>query len=228
MNEDLHPLRDTELDWAVDRLADRRDVLRPCAPVYWAPAEDARERHLAFLTRAVLDAGALAFRTPDSVLIAVPSRGEWIVDDAAVDDWDGDGEALWGELVANARGEKVRFVCPAPEEDRLAFALRHGLRVVESWWHLEVPIVNEATTMAATQVGTQRARIEVAPPVYNPGGPILFLTDPDAETLAAAPDAAVELGCPLVVVAQTDEAVATALADAGYVHHVDFAEGVLA
>lgn len=230
MTSDLHPLRDTDIEWAVDRLERRRAGLRPCAPLFWKAADDARERHIDFLRQLVILAGAIAYRTDDSVLIAARSRGQWVLDDVAVDEdaWGSDGEALWQAFASHAHGEKVRMLCPVPEVARLAFARAKGLEVVESWWHLEVPVTNEPTPMAATTIADARAQIVIAPPVYNPGGPILFLTDPSSEALAAAPAAAVELGCPLVVVAQSRPELADELTAAGFRRQTDFCEGVVA
>ena len=73
------------------------------------------------------------------------------------------------------------------------------------------------------------ARLVPAPPVYEPGGPILFLTDVQ-EPQAALVDAvrrASMLGSPVVVVSQPsgDGSVAKKLEAHGFRRHCDFLDG---
>lgn len=70
-----------------------------------------------------------------------------------------------------------------------------------------------------------------APPIYSPGGPILFLpsTSDSAIALPAARGAAPVLGCAAIVVNQPsgDVGLGESLADAGFRRHCDYFTGVL-
>lgn len=217
----------SDLDWAAGRLARRRAALVPFAPVFWRPSVDAEQRHREFLT-SLLENGAVGFRTDDDLVLAHPRGDGWVVDDAAVaaDRWESAGRALWEATSGEVSGP-VRWVCPVPEPARLAFVRRQGFEVVESWWHHDT-----AGPLAAPHpdpdISGAHARLVPAPPVYAPGGPILFLTrvaDPAAALVDARARAA-GLGAPVVVVGQqSGEAhLVSALESAGFVRHCDFLE----
>lgn len=165
------------------------------------------------------------------MLIATQARRGWVVDDAAVPDgdWDVTGRSLWDAFATHDACQHVRFVCPTPEPERRRFAESVGLRLTESWWHLEVPAVMEPGPGQSPQVVAAAARTVPAPPVYDPGGPILFVQHISnvAAALPSAREQAERLGCPLVVVAQPHDAVELApdLAAAGFRRHCDFFEG---
>lgn len=136
-----------------------------------------------------------------------------------------------GALVAHDPGAEVRFVCPVPEPDRAGFAESAGLELTESWWHIEVPLSGQPGPGRDPQVPGATALVLPAPPVYDPGGPILFLPSiTDASTALPAASAEAEvLACPLVVVAApaSDHALALALDAEGYIRHCDFYTGAL-
>jgi hypothetical protein len=223
-----------DLDWAVAVLARRRAALVPYAPVYWRPASGAADLHRTHLRHVIAEAGGLGFRTDDALLVAVPGRRGWTIDDAAVPDggWDSVGRRLWAAFASQVEGDAVRFVCPVPETDRLHFAVRLGLEVVESWWHLEIPLTAGRAAARDPKVsGATAVRVQ-APPVYDPGGEIQFLrqvSDP-ARALASAQHNAAAQGNPLVVVSQMvgDAALVEALEASGFRRHCDFVQGRLA
>jgi hypothetical protein len=220
-----------DVEWIVERLADRRRSLAAFAPTYWRPASDARLRHREFLRFLLGDGGAVGFRTDDSVVLAQPRAHGWLVDDAAVADaeWESEGAELWDALRSKISGS-LRWVCPVPERERLDFVGRSGFELVESWWHRDI----EAESTSGNDGGVVRvvgavARLVPAPPVYEPGGPILFLTDvqkPD-EALGDAVGKASVLGSPVVVVSQPagDGSLAKRLEAHGFGRHCDFLDG---
>ncbi len=69
------------------------------------------------------------------------------------------------------------------------------------------------------------------PPVYDPGGPVLVVPSVNdaGTTLAAAADAAPELGCPAIVVVHVagDDDLARALSGAGFRRHCDYFTGAV-
>jgi hypothetical protein len=200
--------------------------LVPFAPVYWRPAPDAAERHREFLIH-LLDHGAVGFRTDADLILAQPLGQGWVIDDAAVDDdaWDVAGRALWQAISAALTGP-VRWVCPVPEPARVRFAQAQGFETVESWWHWNVPWPLATASDPDPTVTGASARLVPAPPVYAPGGPVLFLTGVEntRTALADAMQIAPGLGSPVVVVSQPsgEEALAFELEAAGFVRHCDF------
>ena len=198
------------------------------APVFWRPSADASTRHRAFLDHLLTEAGAHGFRTDAAVLIAAPRVQGWLVDDMHVPgpDWSGaDGGALWNALDGVAHGAPVRFVCPVPEKSRADFAQAAGLTVAETWWLRELPD-GPGGGEAGVEVdlsGTAAVTV-AAPPVYDPGGPVLFIPAlADATTgLSAAVSSAPDLGCRAIVVSQVagDVAVAQTLSKARFRRHL--------
>jgi hypothetical protein len=222
-----------DVDWIVHRLAVRRRALRPHAPVYWRPAADAASRHRDYLRFLLGDGGAIGFRTSSDLILAQPSGPGWLVDDAAVDEdrWSIEGAELWGAIRQELHGY-TRWVCPVPEVARREFVLSHDFKLTESWWHRDVTgELSVVQADALVDVSGASARLVAAPPVYSPGGPILFLTHPADPALALqeALSKAPSLGSPVVVVSQPpeDSALAAALEARGFTRHCDFMERLL-
>lgn len=221
-----------DLDWVVERLAVRRAGLVPFAPVYWRPGRDAAEVHRRFL-ESTLDQDGVGFRTDDAVMIAAPGRGIWTVDDAAVGDgqWAGCGQLLWNAVCGGIGGGQLRFVCPTPEVERRRFAEDQGLRLRTSWWQATVDPTWPARSDGRPDVDGATATLVPAPPIYDPGGPILFLSNVlDAKrALLTAREEAARLGAPIVVVDQpaTDDALSAALSGTGFYCHCDFLTGTV-
>ena len=217
-----------DVGWAVRVLAERRDALRPFAPVYWRQAADSKRQHADFMAYVLGDGGGFGFRSDDGLMVATPARVGWTVDDAWVppDTWDSDGLDLWRATTSRIAGEQVRFVCPVPEAERREFALERGLDLATSWWHLDVTAVSPGSGVPS--LDRADVRLVDAPPIYDPGGPITFVTAvTDHAALVAAPGEARLCGSPLVVVDQpaADEALARALDEGGYRRHCDFLDG---
>ena len=226
-------LQPDDVDWIVDRLDDRRERLVAYAPAYWRPAPDAKLRHRIFIEYLLAEAGAVGLRCNDGLLLSQPRGSGWLVDDAVVaeDKWEADGAELWAALVDSVSGP-MRWVCPASEPQRRAFVTARGFDLAESWWHREVDVPVTAVDVAEqVNVVGASARLVQAPPVYAPGGPILFLTAVSRRhvALGSAVTQAPRLGSPVIVVSQSpgDSELATELTAAGFTHHCDFLEGVV-
>jgi hypothetical protein len=222
-----------DLDWIVERLAARRSALTPHAPVYWRPAPDSEARHREYLQLLLGDGGAIGFRTSTGLILAQPRGPGWLVDDATVADghWPSDGAQLWEALRPELHGP-TRWVCPVPEGSRREFIESQDFVLAESWWHRDV--TGELSTIApdrAVSVDGASARLVSAPPVYSPGGPVLFLTDVRDPALALEEGViqARSLGSPVVVVSQPPEAGALVgeLEAHGFTRHCDFMERLL-
>ncbi|ASR35613.1 hypothetical protein BAY61_12085 [Prauserella marina] len=228
MTEHVRELTTADLGWAVETLRRYRDLLVPGAPLLWRPAADADEQHHAFLTRVIGEDGGRGFRTAHALLIASASPRGWIVDDAAVPagEWPTTGRALWSALAATAAGDAVRFVCPVPDTERRRFADGLGLTLATSWWHKEIPGGTEHDEHTP-HVDGATARLVPAPPIYAPGGPVLFLTSVTEPATALASADTAECGAALVVVDQpfADTSSSMVLTEAGFRRHCDFLEG---
>lgn len=220
-----------DLDWLVERLDARRRALTPFAPVYWRPAPDARTRHRDYLAFLLSEGGAVGFRTDDDLIVAQPRGLGWLIDDAAVadDKWDSDALQLWEALRSEVAGS-MRWTCPVPERARLDFAESRGFRRTESWWHHHTS--GELSTVdgdGLVHVAGASARLVPAPPVYAPGGPILFLTDvrDPASALGQALSTSRRCGSPVVVVSQpaADSTLGEQLEAHDFTRHCDFLDG---
>lgn len=222
-----------DLDWAVEQLARRRARLAPHAPLYWRPARDAEATHRRFLDSA-LGGGGIGFRTDDALMIATPGRSRgWTLDDVVVDDgdWDDTGTQLWDALRRDIAGSSIRFVCPTPEPGRARFAREQGLCSQASWWQLVVERVRAPLDGPDPQVDGATSALVPAPPIYDPGGAILFLTgvtDP-YRALPSAEAQAQRLGSPIIVVEQpaSDTELASRLDEAHFYRHCDFFTGTV-
>ena len=165
-----------DLDWVVD-VADRRGEQRQSfAPRFWRRAPDARRTRERFLGSLIADPAVPALRTDHAFAFGARAgerrAGPLLVDDAAVESpeqWATEGAALLRRL---AGGRRLRFVCPVPEPERAALAVRLGLTCREAWWHRDLP---EPVGSPAT--ATAPVRLVPAPPVYAPGGPVLLVTE---------------------------------------------------
>lgn len=230
--EKARALTERDLDWAVEVLGRRRARLAPHAPVYWRPAIDAAERHRQFMSYVVGEGGGFGFRTDDSVIISSPGGSGWTIDDAWVspDQWPEEGLLLWDSTLAQTGPDPLRFVCPTFEPERAAFAADRGLSLASSWWHLEVrrtgaAVADGEASVAQPHLDGATTVLVSAPPVYDPGGPILFLRDVhDRAAVTSASAEADRLECPVVVVDQPAGAddLGGVLAENGYLRHCDF------
>lgn len=228
------PATSADLDWIVCVLTRRREPLVEYAPIFWRAAPDAGASHRAFIEYLLTEAGARAYRTTASVLIAAPRGDGWLIDDAFVEGehWaSGDGRDLWDVFDADCHGSQVRFVCPTYEHDRAEYAQAVGLAVTESWWLMELPSSGGGEPGVDVPLPGADAITVGAPPVYAPPGPILFLPAPtDVGTaLSAAAAKAPELGCAAIVVNQRagDHDLANSLTSAGFRRHCDYYTGIV-
>lgn len=221
-----------DLDWVVAALGRRRARLVPFGPIFWRPAPDAASLHRNYLGSQLTDGGALAYRTEDSVLMAVPRGDGWLVDDAYVPDEDSNtSRELWNAFDAECHGARVRLVCPVYEEHRAEFARAVGLTVAETWWLRELPDSTGCPGGVRVPLAEVDAITVAAPSIYDPGGAVLLLPDapPIDEVIRAAVDRAFELGCPAVVVNQRadDADLARVLEGEGLRRHCDYLEGIV-
>ncbi|WP_341927140.1 hypothetical protein [Nocardioides psychrotolerans] len=219
---DVRPLTQADLDWAVDLTRTRRERLEGHAPRFWRAAADATERHRAFLSHLIDDAATLSVRSEHGFLIGMNPGPYLLVDDMAVEPaehWASEGVALLRH--ASALGP-IRFVVPGFESERLDAALDLGLEPDDIWWHRDLePFtgLNVVSEDKSVSVEGAEGRLVPAPPVYDPGGPVLLVTSVvSPEALRRVEQSAARRGARVSVVPQppADTALATLLNHAGY------------
>jgi hypothetical protein len=231
VSTDVRPLTADDLDWAVETTRARRELLAAHAPRFWRPAADAAERHRAFLAHLVADPDALTLRTDHAYAVALGDASRRVVDDMVVADgaWAADGVALLRAVAATTG--TLRLVVPVAERDRRETAEAVGLAPVETWWHRDLPLVQvrrEGGKVRLTTAGAQ-GHLVPAPPVYDPGGSVLLVTDVDtAGALDAIEADAAERGATVSVVSQRADDLMRELVvvEAGYVRTTVFFETV--
>lgn len=230
MTEGVRPMAEGDVDWVVDLARQRRESLVPHAPRFWRPAADATARHRAFLADLVADRDVLSVRSQHGFLIALRQGPRWLVDDAVVTprgDWADDGVRLLRH--AQEQGGPLRFVVPVFEADRMAAGRSVGLAPVEHWWHRDLapPATAAAGADPLVVVDGARGRLVTAPPVYDPGGPVLLVTEAAGiDSLGRIESEASTRGAAVSVVSQEpdDERLAALLTEAGYVLTTAFCE----
>jgi hypothetical protein len=225
----VRPLVADDLDWVVDLAARRGEERQSVAPRFWRRAPDARHVHARYLGSLIEDPAVPAMRTDHVFAFGVHRPGILLVDDMAADRadrWATEGAALLRRLVGERR---VRFVCPVHEPDRAVLAVELGLRCAETWWHrdlVEPPAVLQ--TDESLQVRGAQGRLVGAPPVYAPGGPVLFVTElSDRRALIEMEQQGASRGAAVSVVTQAPEdgVREELLLAAGYRRTCDFYEG---
>jgi hypothetical protein len=225
----VRPLSADDLEWVVESARTRREQLAVHAPRFWRPASDATARHRAFLTHLVADPATLTMRTDHGFVVAVGDASRRVVDDLVVADeaWPDEGAALLRHVLAATA--TVRVVVPVHEERRRTTVASLGLVPTETWWHRDLPLVQvrgDGGRVELTTVGAS-GRLVPAPPVYNPGGSILLVTEvASAEALAALEGEAAERGATVAVVTQRAEDLMRELitVESGYVRTTTFFE----
>ncbi len=185
---DLH-----EVAWAAELMASRREVYATYSPVFWRPRRGVTDRHAAFLGRQLQSPDSVALRTDHGFIIGQLREDEGFVDDFAIDvdgSWADDGRELlqeaWDQLAVRGAGA-MRVVSAQADEPKVEMLIAVGLRLVEQWWVKPVEAIDAAGVSPGRIEGTGFSGIlGPAPPVYEPGGPVLL-----ADRIAAGADLSV-------------------------------------
>ena len=207
--------------WAAGLMERRRQVYAGYSPVFWRPRPGVTSLHARFLGRQIAAPGYVALRTEHGFLIGQRRDQEGFVDDFAVDEtasWDDDGAALlraaWRRWEPDGVGA-VRVVTAHADEAKCAMLAALSLDLAEQWWVRELEPAGEGgpagegdparsvspASPARPITGTGFAgRLVPAPPVYDPGGPLLDVCGlADDADLAGVEREAAGLGAVLLV-----------------------------
>jgi hypothetical protein len=184
--------------WAAGLMERRRQVYAGYSPVFWRPRPGVTGLHARFLGRQLTLPGYLALRTEHGFLIGQRRDQEAFVDDFAVDEtarWDADGAALllaaWRRWEADGL-DAVRVVTAHADEDKCAMLSALSLGLAEQWWVRELEGIPAGQFIPAGPVTGSgfSGLLGPAPPVYDPGGPVLLVSDLAASADVASTDVA--------------------------------------
>lgn len=196
-----------DVGWAALVMDQRRQLYARYSPVFWRPARDAIGVHARFLARQIAAPHVIALRTDDGFLIAELRGPEVFIDDFAVAgerSWPADGAwllaAAW-EQAAAAGAITARVVAAAADVPKVAMLAGAGLALVSQWWVKPVTPGGPPARTGRVQGTGSVGRLGPAPPVYDPGGPVLLADDPPrTASLAAVEGDAAAMGAVLAIV----------------------------
>ena len=169
--------------WMAELMARRRAEYEIYSPTFWRRAVEVDDLHAAFLRRTVGQPQNIAIRGERGFITAVPRAGQFYADDFALDGgatWEVDGRTLvlaaWTE--AKRRGATaLRVVTAARDVPKVAMLTNAGMVVSERWWVRTLDADPPGTVYEGTVSGDGfTAVLSAAPPVYNPGGPVVLIT----------------------------------------------------
>jgi hypothetical protein len=193
--------------WAAALMERRREVYASYSPVFWRPARGVTAAHAAFLGGKVSKGRVVGRRTDRGFIIGEVRGSEGFVDDFGVEadvDWVEDGVALlcsvW-PILAEQGANMVRVVSAAADHPKVEMLRSCSLELVEQWWVKPVDPVGAPTATGRTDGCGFSGTVSSAPPVYDPGGPVLFVDQlADGTPTGALEQQAAERGVLLVIV----------------------------
>jgi len=205
----VRDLTSADAAWAAGLMERRRQEYARYSPVFWRPARDVTGPHARFLGRLITSGGNVALRTDHGFIIAQPRPAEGLVDDFTVDDparWAADGAELLiaaaGRLAAAGGPGTMRVVTAHADQPKTRMLSRLSLRVAEQWWVRELRPAGPAARTGRVEGPGFAGIFAPAPPVYDPGGPVLHAERvADDADLAVIEREAAAMGAVLAVVA---------------------------
>lgn len=184
MKPAVWPLTGDDCAWAAEVMERRRQIYAVYSPVFWRPAGGIVDVHGRFLATRLASEGAVGLRTHRGFLIGEPKNQEGLVDDFAVEpdsSWASDGAELlcaaWAELAAQGL-RTLRVVTAAADQEKVAMLRSCSLQLAEQWWVKPLEPTGTTTGLGTTGRITGSGfsgTLGPAPPVYDPGGPVLFV-----------------------------------------------------
>jgi hypothetical protein len=193
--------------WAAELMHRRRQVYASYSPVFWRPARDATGPHAAYLSTQIGTANWLSLRTEHGFLLGRIDPAKTLVDDFAVSEpgrWSTDGSALVlaaARRLADAGRDHLMLVVTAHADAAKVSMLRElSLSLVEQWWVRAVEPAGEPAEHGRVRRPGFAGFLGSAPPVYDPGGPVLHVDRAeDGVELATLEREAAAMGAVLVV-----------------------------
>lgn len=186
----------------------RRQQYASYSPLFWRPAKNVIDLHAQFLRGLISSETTVGLRTDDGFIICQRRGDEGFVDDFAVQQpgrWSADGAALLltvGEQLCEIGHPTVlRVVTAHADYPKASMLAGLSLQMAEQWWVREVQPASQPVVPGRVSGPGFSGLIEAAPPVYDPGGKVLFVEhlDEDAD-IGAVEDRAAALGAVLAIV----------------------------
>lgn len=170
-----------DCEWAAELMQRRREVYAGYSPVFWRPAKGAIAPHARFLQRQLARDDVAGLRTGHGFVIGERRRQEGFIDDFAVDDgrrWAGDGHELllaaWDAMMAGG-ARSLRVVSARLDLSKNALLESAGLGPAEEWWVKPLFPAGRTERSGAVSGHGFSGHLGPAPPVYDPGGPVLLV-----------------------------------------------------
>jgi hypothetical protein len=202
----IRPMLDSDADWAAGLMAERRLQYAAYSPVFWRPRRDIEQAHARFLGSQINDPSVIAVRGDDGFAIATRTGDQYYVDDFAVLNgrWEDIGadllSAVWRRAAALGAHE-LRVVTARLDKPKVATLTALGFRLSQQWWVKPVARPSAEQRSDGVFVGDgYRVMRTVAPPVYDPGGPVGLVEQfADAKSLREAERIAADDGLVLLI-----------------------------
>jgi hypothetical protein len=195
--------------WAAEIMERRRQIYAGFSPVFWRPARGVIGLHARFIRRLAAEDSAVCLRADHGFVIGQARPPECFVDDFALDEagsWESTGRELLDELwrrIASDAITAVRVVTAKADRAKVAMLEAAGLALAEQWWVKPLPVRPAGPEAAPGRVSGPgfSGLLGPAPPVYDPGGPVLLVERLDGDDVEALEEAAMSMGAVLAVVA---------------------------
>jgi hypothetical protein len=209
----------TDVDSMADLFDRKRLEQEAFSPVFWRVAANARNAHRAFIELLVQSPDVLTLVSAEGGALIALDRGDkgWLIDDFAVPTpelWPTTGVELL-RVALDRIGRPVTVVVAHRDDAKRAALRQAGLQLDEEWW---VRPADAPVGDTAHQGHT--AALIAAPPVYDPGGPVLMTESvaPDIQAVDGLLAHGAREGAAIVVVpvSATDEIRRGLLADRGF------------
>jgi hypothetical protein len=194
---DVRVLTPDDADWAAELMEARRQQYARYSPVFWRPAANVTGQHARFLRGLTSSADNVALRTENGFIISCRRQAEGFVDDFAVGSagsWAQEGTALLIEAAARMARTgadaitAMRVVTAQADLPKVSMLEHAGLQLVERWWVRGVRPTAEPGPPRRVDGTGYSGIFSPAPPVYDPGGPVLAADRPagdfDPEVMA--------------------------------------------
>ena len=203
----IRPLTSEDAPWMAALMARRREEYERYSPVFWRRASDVEELHARFLRRLVEDPDNIGLRTDRGFVTAVRRGEQYYADDFALErdgSWEVDGRVLLLAVWSDAKrrdASALRVVTAARDVAKVAMLRGAGMAVDVRWWVKPLDVSAPGTAYSGTVDGEGfDATLTAAPPVYNPGGPVVIVNRVDsAVALERAEEKSRDLGAVLVI-----------------------------
>jgi GNAT superfamily N-acetyltransferase len=189
----VRAVTDVDVSWIADMMERRREQYEAYSPLFWRRAARAREIQEPYLRSCVADDRYRGSRSDHGFVLAElraagappwsPAISECFIDDFAVDAderWATEGRALLLAVweAQQARGaEGLRVVTARRDEPKVALLESLGLQIGESWFIHTTTDPAAASTFGPVSNATLQGLVIPAPPVYDPGGPVLLVQE---------------------------------------------------